>query len=90
MKYYVVGINSRRTEGFSPTVYGDALVYAPDKYAALSMVRKIGWIPNPGGIWLLGTETQRGMTDIVPEDIDEVSKAEAQEKGVSILWTSRE
>jgi hypothetical protein len=86
MKFYVVGISSRGEGPHGYKTYGDALVYAPDKYKALTMVRQIGWVPNPGGIWLLGTETQRELTDIVPEEVED-SKKEAEQRGVSILWT---
>lgn len=81
MKFYVVGISSRYLGGPSPRVYGDALVYAPDKYTALSLVRPTVWVPNPGGIYLLGTETQKDMHDYMdPEDINLV-KEKAREEG---------
>lgn len=87
-KFYVVGVTSRG-RGHPRSTYGTALVYAPDKRVALSMVRdKTGLVPNPGGIWLLGTETQRRWDDTIPEDIDEATKMEAMSQGVVLLWQS--
>lgn len=91
MKYYVVGISSRRTEGFSPRVFGDALVYAPDKHKALTMVRNTGWVPNPGDIYILGGEGyKRYMEEYLNPSEIEFAKDKALEEGVAILWTSRE
>jgi len=86
MKFYVAGFSSGGYGHPSTKTYGDALVYASDKASALTIVRQAGWIPNPGGIWLLGTETQRQLTDVDPDNV-EANKQEAMSKGMSIIWS---
>jgi len=93
MRFYVVGFNeptapSTRFPRGVP-VLGDALVYASGARDALSRVREVGLVPDPGDIYVLGG---RGWKDCRSETpIDEWMKDEARRdpSGVYIVWKSR-
>ena len=66
------------------------MVYASDRSTSLSLVRKTGWIPNPGDIYLLGTEKQKSLREPIEQEEIESVREKAREQGVAIIWTSKE
>lgn len=94
MNFYVVGFGEPMTRStrypHSGPVLGDALVHASSSRDALSRVRQLGLIPNPGDVYILGGKGWEEYKSETP--VEEWMKDEAQRNpsGVSILWTSRE
>jgi len=90
-KFYIVGFDSGKSPGrTNPVAVGDALVYATTSKEALTKVREIGLIPNPGDVYTLGGKGYLRWTDDNMENLveDTELQAEAKEEGVAIIWSS--
>ena len=90
MKFYVVGFGERRTKltkhlGFP--VLGDMLVYAFNGRDALDRVREVGLVPNPGDIFVLGS-------DKIPEEVVVepwmLPAAEQSSSGIQLIWSTKD